>query len=200
MDTVKICVLLSLLVFSSCAEIKTVPEIKTAPVSDNGRDAENKTDSEIAQKISKEAWKYITVQSYKKAVDAYSVACSRYPQNPELRDGFIRTVEHIKGLADAAFLKEEFSSAGNIYGALLRSGIKQDIAAVLSFNKEFLIMQINKSAKVLTERGLNKYREGRLEDAIAIWKGIIEFDPDNKEVKNAINTTTVQLENLKRIN
>jgi tetratricopeptide (TPR) repeat protein len=194
MDIVKICVLLSLLAISSCAEIKT------APVSDNSRVSEGATDSEIAQKISKEAWKYITVQSYKKAVDAYSVACNRYPQNPELRDGFIRTVEHIKGLADAAFLKEEFSSAGNIYGALLRSGIKRDIAAVLSFDKELLIMQINKSAKVLTERGLNKYREGRLEDAIAIWKGIIEFDPDNKEVKNAINTTMVQLENLKRIN
>jgi tetratricopeptide (TPR) repeat protein len=184
----RVLILFILLAFSSCAEVKP------RPVSEGSRD------SAIAQEISKEVWQFINAQSYRKALDTYSAASSRYPRNAELRGGYIRTVDHMRDLADAAFRKEDFTSAGHIYSVLLKSDIRKDVAAVLSLNDGFLAGQIKKCSKALTEKGVNKYREGRLEDAISIWKGIIEFDPDNKEIKDAISIATVQLENLRRIN
>ena len=34
--------------------------------------------------------------------------------------------------------------------------------------------------EMLTERGLKKYREENLEDAIALWEKVLLFDPDNR--------------------
>ena len=47
--------------------------------------------------------------------------------------------------------------------------------------------------------GLRKYREEKLDEAIAIWKKALFFDPDNKNVKNAYETATAQLHQLKQL-
>ena len=39
-----------------------------------------------------------------------------------------------------------------------------------------------------------KYCEGKLEEAISIWKKALVFDQENKEVKSAIETATQQLQ------
>jgi hypothetical protein len=43
------------------------------------------------------------------------------------------------------------------------------------------------------------YRQGKLDEAISLWRKVLLFDPDNKETKDAISTATVQLQNLKQI-
>jgi hypothetical protein len=45
---------------------------------------------------------------------------------------------------------------------------------------------------------LEQYRKGNLAEAIAVWQGILLFDPDNIEIKKAIDTATEQLKKLQK--
>ena len=136
---------------------------------------------------------------YKRALELYS---SAYEINhtPEMRDNYTATGEQIRKTADLAYQRRDFAEAGNIYNTLIESGItKRDFAGSLSFNENYLNGQRHACSKTLLEAGLTTYRDGKLEDAISIWKKALVFDRDNKDVKSAIETATTQLQNLKNI-
>jgi tetratricopeptide (TPR) repeat protein len=136
---------------------------------------------------------------YKKALDLYSSAYEKQ-HTPDIRDNYSATGEQIRKTADAAFQRRDFAEAGSIYNTLIESGIvTRDFADSLSFNKDYLNAQKNACSKALLETGLTTYRDGKLEDAISIWKKAQTFDRDNKEIKNAIETASTQLQNLKNI-
>ncbi len=58
---------------------------------------------------------------------------------------------------------------------------------------------IDEGSRALMEEGLAEYREGNLGYAIKIWKKIIIFNPNYKEARKAIDTATVQLNNLRSL-
>jgi tetratricopeptide (TPR) repeat protein len=108
--------------------------------------------------------------------------------------------EQILFVADAAFRKKEFAEAGTSYNILFESGITtRDFTQTLTFDDSYLEEQINTCSRALMEIGFMKYREEKLEEAITIWKKILVFDNDNKDVNNAINVATTQLQKLKNI-
>jgi tetratricopeptide (TPR) repeat protein len=136
---------------------------------------------------------------YKKALELYASAYEK-KHVPDMRDNYAATGEQIRKTADAAFKRKDFAEAGSIYNALLESGIvTRDFADSLSFDKDYLNGQKNACSKALLEAGLTTYRNGKLEDAISIWKKAQVFDRDNKDIKNAIETASTQLQNLKNI-
>jgi tetratricopeptide (TPR) repeat protein len=136
---------------------------------------------------------------YKKALEFYSSAYEKQ-HTPDIRDNYSATGEQIRKTADAAFQRRDFAEAGSIYNTLIESGIvTRDFADSLSFNKDYLNAQKNACSKALLETGLTTYRDGKLEDAISIWKKAQTFDRDNKDIKNAIETASTQLQNLKNI-
>ena len=59
--------------------------------------------------------------------------------------------------------------------------------------------QLDTSADRLMEQGLIEYRSGHLQNAINKWKGITVFDAGNKEAIKAIETATIQLRALEKI-
>ena len=90
--------------------------------------------------------------------------------------------------------------AGTGYRILFDSGITtRDFAGTLSFNDAYLGGQIKACSRALMESGLMNYREEKLDEAIAIWKKALFFDPDNKNIKNACETATAQLQQLKQL-
>ena len=136
---------------------------------------------------------------YKRALELYS---SAYEKNhtPEMRDKYTATGEQIRKTADLAYQRRDFAEAGSIYNTLIESGItKRDFASSLSFDQDYLTGQMHACSKTLLEAGLTTYRDGKLEDAISIWKKAQVFDHDNKEIKGAIETATTQLQNLKNL-
>jgi tetratricopeptide (TPR) repeat protein len=136
---------------------------------------------------------------YKRALERYSSAYE-INHNPEMRDNYISTGEQIRKTADLVYQRKDFSEAGNIYNTLIESGItKRDFASSLSFDQDYLNGQMHACSKTLLEAGLTTYRDGKLEDAISIWKKAQVFDHDNKDIKSAIETATTQLQNLKTI-
>lgn len=136
---------------------------------------------------------------YKRALERYS---SAYETNhtPEIRDNYTSAGEQIRKAADLVYQRRDFAEAGNIYHTLIESGItKRDFASSLSFDEGYLYGQMHACSKTLLEAGLTTYRDGKLEDAISIWKKAQVFDRDNKDIKSAIETATTQLQNLKNI-
>ena len=134
---------------------------------------------------------------FRKAVDLCKEVYKKYPQDPTVRNGYIRTLESIKTNGDRAFEERDFALAGSVYEIVLRNiSSVSHLNGSLSFGKEGLTAKISNCRKVLFENGLKQYRSGNLNQAILLWKSILTFDPDNREIKKAVNMATLQLENL----
>jgi hypothetical protein len=52
----------------------------------------------------------------------------------------------------------------------------------------------------MMEQGLEEYRHGNLESAIRKWKELLAISPGHQEAKKALDTATVQLQTLQRMN
>jgi tetratricopeptide (TPR) repeat protein len=143
---------------------------------------------------------HLKAGNFRKAVDLCKEVYRKYPQDPTIRNGYIRTLESIKTNGDRAFEGRNFALAGSVYEILLRNvSSASHLNGSFSFSKEGLMAKIRNCRKVLFEDGLNQYRSGNLNQAILLWKSILTFDPDNQEVKKAVDMATLQLENLQHI-
>jgi tetratricopeptide (TPR) repeat protein len=187
-----------LVVFAlSCSSIRALTEPAgngKKTVNGAGKQAQKAVDETVRQ-----AQTDVAGGEYKKALELYA---SAYEKNhgPEMRDNYSAAGEQIRKTADMAYQRNDFAEAGNIYNTLIESGIMtRDFANSLSFNEDYLNGQKKACSKALLEAGLTTYRDGKLDDAISIWKKAQVFDRDNKDIKSAIETATTQLQNLKNI-
>jgi tetratricopeptide (TPR) repeat protein len=156
-------------------------------------------EKKLVDDTAKQAQAHMVRGEYQKALELYSSVYDKY-HYPDMRGSYARAGDQIRKTADAAYQKKDFAEAGNVYHTLLESGITaRDFAARLSFDDDYLSGQMKACSKALLEAGLTTYRDGKLEDAISIWKKGLVFDRDNKEIKSAIETATTQLQNLKNI-
>jgi len=160
------------------------------------REVLGERDASISSETAKQAQEQFALGRYKKALEIYSAAYDKY-HDAGLRRGYARLGEQTKAVADTWFQAGNFGEAGSAYRNLFESGITtRDFAQALSFNDDGLIRQIKAYSESLMEIGLLRYREEKLEEAIAIWKKVLVFDADNRNVRNAIDTATVQLQQL----
>jgi tetratricopeptide (TPR) repeat protein len=153
----------------------------------------------VVEETTRQAQANIASGEYKKALERYSAAYQKY-HSGEMRDSYAGTGEQIWKIAESAYQRKDFAEAGAVYSALLESGITtRDFAHTLSFDDDHLNGQMKACSKALLETGLTTYRDGKLEDAISLWKKALVFDRDNKDIKSAIETATTQLQNLKHL-
>lgn len=139
---------------------------------------------------------YLFAGEYEKALDVYRAALSGGVADKDLRKGYGEAMGRVKEAADAAFEKQEFLRAGGFYYLLEKYYPDARWGIVLSFDAPYLRERKKLCAKVLTQDGLSRYREGKLETAIFIWDCVLGFDPGNAEVKKALDTAKIQLKNL----
>ncbi len=156
-------------------------------------------ETKLVSETAKHAQEQVALGKYKMALETYSTAYDKYHLRG-LRQGYARLGEQILSASDTANQRGDFAEAGSIYWTLFESGITtRDFAGSLSFDDDYLSRRIKACAKALMEIGLMKYREEKLDEAIAVWKQVLAFDIDNKNVRDAIDTATVQLQQLKNI-
>ncbi len=67
-----------------------------------------------------------------------------------------------------------------------------------NLNLEEIEKDIKECSRNLTNLGIIEYRKGNLKEALAIWGQILVFEPDNEEIKKAIQTARAQLEKIKK--
>ena len=156
-------------------------------------------EKKLVEDTAKQAQTHITLGEYKKALELYSSVYDKY-HYPDMRGSYAGAGEQIRKTADATYQKKDFAEAGNIFNTLFESGITaRDFANSLSFDDDYLNGQMKACSKALWEAGMTTYRDGKLEDAISIWKKALIFDQDNKDIKGAIETASTQFQNLKNI-
>jgi tetratricopeptide (TPR) repeat protein len=149
----------------------------------------------------KQSRRYLEEHNFKRAINSYRATYLQYPNDPVLTTNLINIILDMKFLAEIAISKDDFLSAGRIYYALLKDQkYFNKFYKSLSIPKEFLEEGIENCRLQLTRRGLEQYRKGNLAEAISIWKGILKFDPDNQQIKKAIETATTQLKSIKKRN
>ena len=157
------------------------------------------SEARFTTETAKHAQTLFAAGRFKRALELYSNAYEKC-HYPGLRSGYARLGEQIKSAADTAYQTGNVPKAGINYSILLESGITtQDFAETLSFDDAYLRKQIAACSKDLMASGLKKYREEKLDEAIAIWKTALFFDPGNRNVKNAFETATAQREKLKQL-
>ncbi len=156
-------------------------------------------DTRLAADTFRQAQEQASLGKYRRALEVYSNAYDRHHLR-NLRQGYARMGEQVVMAADDAYQAKDFAEAGSIYRILFESGITtRDFAQSLSFDDDYLSAQIKACSKALMEIGLMKYREEKLDEAIVVWKKILAFDVDNKNARSAIDTATVQLQQLKNL-
>lgn len=136
---------------------------------------------------------------YQSALDSYKGLPPEVRREPPVSAGMRRIMEELKHKADSAVAGKDFLAAGKAYAAL-RSGypLARQAGISLTFSKDLPEEGVNSCRAQLTKDGLDLYRKGRLKEAIAVWRGLLEFDPDNIEIKKAVETAAEQLERLKK--
>jgi tetratricopeptide (TPR) repeat protein len=143
---------------------------------------------------------HLRAGEFPKAIVIYREVYQKFPQDPTVRSSYIKTLELIKSGGDTAFERSDFALAGRVYRTLLNnfSSVSR-LNGSISFNREGLTARIRDCKKILFEKGLEQYRSGNLNQAIALWKSIFAFDPENQEIKKAVDMATLQLKNLQEI-
>jgi tetratricopeptide (TPR) repeat protein len=142
---------------------------------------------------------YLQSGDFQKAMGVYKGLYQQYPGDSQVWDGYARVLESIKNSADQAFQRNDLAAAGCAYRLLLKRGPSIHPAGrSLSYGRETLAERISQCRKALFDNALQQYRSGNLSQAILIWKSILSFDPEDSEVKKAVDMASLQSRNLER--
>jgi tetratricopeptide (TPR) repeat protein len=135
-----------------------------------------------------------------KGIDIYRGLIQQYPWDTTVRNGYVSLLKSIKGQADLDFKRKDFAQAGRTYRILLKNySSLSHLNRFFSYNAGLLDTGIETCRKILFEDALEQYRSGNLSQAISIWKNILTFDPENLEVKKAMDKAILQTRNLEKI-
>lgn len=136
---------------------------------------------------------------YNAALDAHKKGLQTFPGWEILEENLNKTVGEIHTIGNKALAEEDYATAGLSYSALLNNypWIKKS-ASPLPITSSALQNRIKRCRTQLTRMGLLQYREGKLKEAISIWKGILKFDPQNEKITKAVANAEEQLKKIKK--
>jgi tetratricopeptide (TPR) repeat protein len=136
---------------------------------------------------------------YLRVLDGFKVLPVEALKDPAQSAGLRRIMEETKALADKALARKDFVAAGKGYTVLVKEfALARQAGLSLSFSLEEAEGGSKSCGSQLTREGLDKYRKGNLAEAIAVWQGLLSFDPDNAEIRKAVETATEQLRELQK--
>lgn len=137
--------------------------------------------------------------NFAKAIDIFKAALKENPGDANLAAKYRTTVNDFKTAGDKAFASKNFAQAGRVSVVLLKNFASfEGLRPPVAFSMEALTKEVAACRESLTKTGLTEYRRGNLVKAIAAWEGLLSFDPDNAEIKKAVNTAKIQLDTIKK--
>ena len=109
---------------------------------------------------------------FQRAIDIYEELHQKYPQDPAVQSGYIRTLESIRNSGDRAFEKKDFKMAEDIYEILAKNWSRfADLGPSLSFNRSYLEKKAKTSTCLLVRGQVSSYlKAGDFQRAIDLWK------------------------------
>ncbi len=122
-----------------------------------------------------------------------------YPRDADVLASLISLSRDIKKTVDLALAREDYITSGKASSALLKNyPLLEKTGTDLPFSSRGLEEGIQTCRAKLTKKGLEQYRKGNLSEAIFLWQGLLAFDPDNTEIKKAVETAAEQLKKIKK--
>lgn len=198
---------LFLFVLQSCAEMKswvapapkkhvrTTAHVKRPSPVPNQAPVQNKAPAPAQSDDA--AGKYMEAGEYQKAINIYSEACRKQPQDQSMLKEFAKGLNGMRSTADKALGRGDTAAAGRIYTTLQTNfGRFNRVTGMLSFDKAYLNGRLAYCKKTLSRQGFEEYRKGNLDKAIFLWQVLLTIDPDNNDIKRAVRTATRQQKNL----
>ena len=136
---------------------------------------------------------------YRRALGMFTAALKQSPGNPKIIKSFDEALAGLIEHGNAAYAQEKPETAGKRWKAALR-GIEwaETTGRRLPAVRADVEARLNRLTSEQMEKGLLLYRKEDLPGAIAAWKVILAYDPENKEAAKAVQTASTQLENLKK--
>jgi tetratricopeptide (TPR) repeat protein len=136
--------------------------------------------------------------NFAKALAVYQSVRRDYPEDAAVKSLYLHGASEIASMAETALAAGDYALAGRTGGALLKSADSFVTAAAGAAVEgrpggDALAQMVRTCALELTSSGFVEYRKGNLESAIACWDGLLTFDPDNAEIKKAVETARAQL-------
>ncbi|MGA2533604.1 MAG: tetratricopeptide repeat protein [Candidatus Aminicenantales bacterium] len=147
--------------------------------------------------VDSQARQALKAGNFARALDTYQAALKENPGDADFAAKYRGMVNDIKAAGDRALGDKDFAQAGRVNVFLLKNfpsfeGLRPPVA----FSRVTLSEAIAVCRDGLTKAGLEEYRKGNLAKAIAVWEDLLTFDPDNAEIKKAVNTARTQLNGI----
>ena len=137
--------------------------------------------------------KLMKTGDYQKTIDAYRAEHAKNPQDQVLLREYVKSLEEMNGAADSSFEREDYTSAGKTYNVLHKNyPAFKAFTHMLSFDRAKLNAKLTDCKTALSKKGFQEYRQGNLSEAIALWQGYLAIDPNNADIKKAMNTARLQ--------
>ena len=135
------------------------------------------------------------------ALAVYQDAAKEYPGDASVKTMYAKGVGELRAMGAKSLAEKDYGEAGKINRLLLKNldsfkGLGAPAERGASDRKD-LEESLRVCSSGLTNNGLAEYRKGNLEKAIAIWADLLAFDPDNAEIRKAVETAKTQLGQLK---
>jgi len=136
--------------------------------------------------LDKQAQIELEAGKFQRAVDIYKENYQKHPQDPSVRNGYIKTLESIKSSGDRAFEGNDFKLAGNIYEVLVGNWVHfSDFSQSLSFKKNFLEKKIKTGRCLFIEEQVSSHlKAGEFRKAIDICQEIYQKYPQDPIVRS----------------
>ncbi len=137
---------------------------------------------------------------HERALELFVTALKEKPGHTEASKGFDEALVAIKKHGDAAYAQGKAEEAGKYWmGTLRYMGNPAAKGKTYPFTRAEVQGLVARLTASQMQKGLLSYRKGEIPAAIAAWKTILSYDPDNEEAARSIKTASTQLENLKKI-
>ncbi len=134
---------------------------------------------------------------FQRAINVCREIYQKYPQDPAVQSGYIRTLESIKNIGDRAFERKDFEMAGNIYEILAKNWSHfDDLSPSLSFKRSFLGEKVKTSRCLFVRGQVPSYlKAGEFQRAIDIYKEIYQKYPQDSAVRSGYIRTLESIKN-----
>lgn len=146
------------------------------------------------------AQNHMAAGEYQKAIDVYDAAYRKQPQDTMLVKAYAQSIETMASTADRAFRRQLYAGAGKAYDILLKNNDRfKAFGKDLSFDAAGLNKKLDTCKKALFKQGLQEYRQGHLDQSIAVWEDLLLIDPQNAAIEEALRTARLQKKNLEEV-
>lgn len=145
-----------------------------------------------------QARRHMQTGDYQQAIDLYHAGYQQAPRDRVLLAAYVQSLENMADTADQALDRQEVGAAGKIYDILLKNhprfrGFEQE----LPFTRASLNEKLDDCKKTLFKQGFQEYRQGNLDQAIALWEDLLVIDPRNTDIKEALRTARLHQKHLR---